>query len=83
MNVIRRIGKSLVVGSALGALVLGALALTAPRADAKPPIGPLCGPSYLWECTGPGGPTVLFPGTVCDKIVFERRTGLTCKPYGG
>lgn len=73
--------KSFVFAGAFGALLLGAMTLTAPRAEARPPIQPLCGPTLLWSCTGVGGPDVLFPGTVCDKITFEKQTGLTCVPY--
>jgi len=60
------------------------MTLTAPSTAAAPGGPPLlCGPTYLWVCSGPGGPVVLFPGTICDKILFERQSGLTCVPYGG
>ena len=82
MRFLRRIQKTLLIGSAWGAMAFGALVLFAPRAEAYRPIL-LCGPTYLWVCSGPGGPDILFPGTICEKFVFERKTGLTCVPYGG
>ncbi len=83
MKLIRRLGKVSLIGSTFGALALGVMTLFAPRAEALPPIGPLCGPSILWICSGPGGPDILFGGTICEKIKFEKKTGLTCVPYGG
>lgn len=84
MSVARRIAKSALVGSLSVILVLGAMNLTAPSAKAFPfPPVPLCGPSILWVCTGPGGPAVLFGGTICEKAKFEKKTGLTCVPFGG
>ncbi len=81
MNAIRRFGKTLLFGSVSAALLVGSLSLTAPRVDAKPPIpGPLCGPTFQWSCTKIGGPSILFIGTICDKIRFERKTGTTCVP---
>lgn len=80
MNRMRKIGKGLLLSSAFGVLLCGALTLSAPRAEALRP-GLLCGPTYLWICSGPGGPDVLFAGTICERIVFERQTGLTCVPY--
>lgn len=65
------------------ALAAGAAVLFTPSpAHAAGPIGgPLCGPTYQWSCSGPGGPKVLFIGTVCDRAAFERRTGYTCVPF--
>ncbi len=80
---LRRVGKSFVICSACATFMLSAVALTSSPADARPPIGPLCGPDILWKCSGPGGPDVLFGGTVCDRIKFERKSGLTCVPFGG
>ena len=82
MKTIRLVGKALFVSASSAALVVGAMTLSAPRAEALPP-GLLCGPTYLWACSGPGGPDVLFPGTICEKIEFERQSGLTCVPFGG
>lgn len=79
MNALRKLGSALLPASALAALVLGGIALTASPAEAGRPIGPLCGPTYLWLCSGPGG-EVLFAGTVCDKARFEKQTGMTCVP---
>ncbi|MEM7306121.1 MAG: hypothetical protein AAF682_05590 [Planctomycetota bacterium] len=83
MNVTRNFARAVLAGSAFGALVLGTLTLQAPRASALPPIGPLCGPTFLWVCSGPGGPDVLFSGTICEKAKFEKKTGKTCVPYSG
>lgn len=83
MNLVRKFGSSLLAGSAALALVLGGMALTANPAQALRPPGPLCGPTILWICSGPGGPKVLFGGTICEKARFEKETGLTCVPYGG
>lgn len=82
MKTIRRVGKALLFSALSGALVVGVMTASAPRAEALPPIL-LCGPTYLWVCSGPGGPDVLFAGTICERKVFERQTGLTCVPYGG
>jgi hypothetical protein len=82
MKVIQSIGRTLVVAIAFGSAVLGTLTISAPRAQALPP-RLLCGPTILWICTMPGGSEVLFGGTVCEKIAFERQTGSTCVPYGG
>ena len=82
MKSMRKLGSTLVLGCAVGALVLGSMSLMAPKADAKAIIGPLCGPTYIWVCTGKGKP-VKFIGTVCDKLVFETKTGKTCVPYSG
>ena len=82
MKLVRRIASTVFAGSTLAALVLGGIALTSTPARAARP-GPLCGPTILWICTGPGGQSVLFGGTVCEKVRFEKRTGATCVPYGG
>ena len=78
---LRTFATTLFGGVACAALVTGALALTSAPAQALRPIGPLCGPTYQWSCSGPGGPDVLFVGTICDKIRFESKTGLTCVPF--
>lgn len=78
---IRRLLKASFATAAVGVLTIGASSLFAPRAEAVPIF--LCGPSYLWSCSGVGGPDILFAGTVCDRIRFERRTGLTCVPFAG
>ena len=68
--------KSLaLLGVALGMM----LTLTPTPAAAVP--GPLCGPTILWSCVVPGCPdcpVVLFGGTVCEKIAFEKKTGRVC-----
>jgi hypothetical protein len=79
----RKTGRALVASTALGAMAMCAITLIAPGARADRPPGPLCGPTILWVCSGPGGPLVLFGGTVCEKVLFEEETGLTCVPYGG
>lgn len=81
MKLVRRLAATVFAGSTLAALVLGGIALTATPAQAAP--GPLCGPTILWICTGPGGQSVLFGGTVCEKARYEKQTGFHCVPYGG
>ena len=79
MKTIQRLRNVLTATGLSAALALGVMSLLAPDADAKPrPPGPLCGPSFQWSCTGVGGPSVLFLGTVCDKDKFEKKTGKTC-----
>lgn len=81
---LKRVGKSFVICSACAAFILSAVALTSSPADARPPIGPLCGPDILWICSFPdGSDSVLFGGTICDKFRFEHKTGLTCVPFTG
>jgi hypothetical protein len=75
-----RLTRLAVMAGACVALGLSASQLLESRAEARGPIF-LCGPDYLWVCSGPGGPDVLFGGTVCDKALFERQTGLTCVPF--
>ena len=82
MDALRKFGQALVVGAASCALVFGALTATGSQSEAMP-IGPLCGPTLQWSCSGIGGPDILYVGTVCDKIRFEKKTGLTCVPFGG
>lgn len=82
MKLVRRLGAKALAASALAALVLGGMTLTATPARAAMPIL-LCGPSFLWECTASDGSTVLFAGTLCDKARFERRSGSVCVPYAG
>ena len=79
--ILKRLGKLLLGMAATAPLVLGAMTLTAPVADAKPIL--LCGPTLLWVCKAVGGPEILFPGTVCEKRLFERQTGYRCEPYKG
>lgn len=81
MKTLRRIGKASFVTAALVATIVGASTVLAPRAEAIPVL--LCGPTYLWACSGPGGPDILFAGTVCERMRFEARTGYTCVPYSG
>ena len=80
MRLSRKIGNAFVASFACAALAIGTLTLSSPHAEARPPIL-LCGPTYLWVCSGPGGPDVLFAGTICEKVAFEKQTGLTCVPY--
>ena len=80
-----RFGKFVFASVAGIAAVLGVVVAVQPASgasDAKlggPRGGPMCGPSYLWICSG-HGPDVLFGGTICEKIAFEEETGLTCVP---
>lgn len=83
MNRLSRFGK-IAFGSVVGlAAVLGAAVLVQPASAGGPRGGPMCGPTILWICSGPGGPDVLFGGTICEKAAFEQSTGLTCVPYTG
>jgi len=76
----RKAGHALVASLACAAMAIGALTLSESDAQARPPIL-LCGPTYLWVCSGPGGPDVLFAGTICEKRAFEKQSGLSCVPY--
>ena len=81
MSLFSRFGK-VAFGSVVGlAALLGAAVLVQP-ASARPHPGPLCGPTYLWICSGQG-PDIFFGGTICEKAAFEQSTGLTCVPFGG
>lgn len=74
--------KTVLSALVLVALAIGVTALISSQAAAFGPVGgPQCGPHYRWSCSGPGGPDVLFFGTVCDKLVFEQQTGLTCTAF--
>jgi hypothetical protein len=76
----RNFGLSIAVGLMIATLAIGGVLLTSPTAEAvTPPL--LCGPTILWVCSGPGGPDVLFGGTVCEKEAYEKETGRTCVPY--
>jgi hypothetical protein len=70
-----------IVGLALVVVALGIALWPAPQAEALAPPGPQCGPSYLWICSGPGGPDILFGGTICEKNEFEKENGVTCVPF--
>jgi len=73
-----KLPKTLFAGSVFAALVLGVGALTAPAASARPVL--LCGPAFMWSCSAPGGPNVLFAGTLCEARLYEMQTGQTCTP---
>lgn len=75
----RRAGRACVATLAGVAMAIGATTLLSSRAEARPIF--LCGPTYLWVCSGPGGPDVLFAGTICEKVAYEKQTGQTCVPY--
>jgi len=75
---LQRIARVLFGSAMTGALALGAMTLSAPHAQAGKPIAPQCGPTSQWACTGVGGPTYLFVGTVCLKNRYELKTGRTC-----
>ncbi len=67
-------------------LATGFASMEQGRALALIPPGPMCGPDILWICVVPGCPTcpdVLFGGTVCDRIEFEKETGRVCTPFPG
>ena len=76
--ILQRIAGVLFGSAMTGALVLGAMTLSAPNAEARGPIVLQCGPTSQWSCTGVGGPSYLFVGTVCLKNRYERKTGRTC-----
>ena len=81
-----RLGKIVFAGVAGIAAVLGAAVAVQPASGAsgseplRPPREPLCGPTYLWVCSGVG-PDVLIGLTICEKITYEEETGRTCVPY--
>jgi|GEM_PF-1956378 len=66
----------------IGAM-LAATAFVQPASAARPIPGPLCGPTILFLCTGDNGEEVLVGLTRCEVDKFEKKTGLTCEPYGG
>ena len=73
--------KLTLAGLALTLATISLIAFLSSEAEARPPVGgPMCGPTYQWSCSGPGGPDILFIGTVCEKRKYERKTGLTCTP---
>ncbi len=42
---------------------------------------PDCGPTRPWNCVEPNCPSCAltpFVGTVCEKVAFEKATGLIC-----
>ena len=80
MSALRKIGSAFLPVSTIAVLVLGGVTLTTSPAEAGPPIGPECGPTYLWLCTKPNGAQKLFGGTICEKAQFEKKTGSTCVP---
>jgi len=73
-------GKIAFASVALFAAVLGTMALVQ-SASARPHPPLLCGPTYQWSCSGPGGPDRLFIGTICEKNDYEAKTGFTCVPF--
>ena len=75
-----RVVKAALASCVVLAIAIGVGALISSKVEARPGVVLLCGPTYQWSCSGPGGPDVLFIGTVCDKFRFERKTGLTCTP---
>lgn len=69
----------LICSLGLLAVVAGATALTT-DVEAKPPTGPLCGPTILYECTFSDGSTALVGLTVCEVKHFERTNQASCEP---
>lgn len=72
-----KFGMVALVGAAM---VSGTLTLSGAPAVASPP-APDCGPTRQWICETPGCPycpIYLFEGTICEKNVYERRTGRVC-----
>jgi hypothetical protein len=63
----------------LGAMAMGGVALTT-DATARPPGGPLCGPTILFDCTLRDGSTELVGLTRCEVKKFERKNRATCEP---
>lgn len=65
-------------------LVTGLAVLASSQTYALKPPGPECGPTYQWICVVPNCPEcfeVYFQGTICDKTVFELRTGRVCTAF--
>jgi len=75
----QRLVKGLTALGVCAAIGVGMVGVLTPEAEARPIL--LCGPTYLWVCSGPGGPDVLFAGTICERAAFEKQTGLSCVPY--
>jgi hypothetical protein len=62
------------------AIVVAVAPLAHSQAEAAK-IEPECGPTRQWTCTAcPDCYEVPFEGTVCEKEVFEKKTGLVCSP---
>ncbi len=76
MKRLNRFGRGLAACSLLGAMAVGAATLATPRAEARPIL--LCGPTYQWICTLPGGEVVPFGGTICEMLEFEKRKHADC-----
>jgi hypothetical protein len=80
----KRVAKLGMFSLASGTLALASVVLVRDTANARPP-GPECGPTRQWSCALPGCPDcyeVLFEGTVCEKVAFEKKTGRVCSPEG-
>ena len=71
--------KALSALAVLGVIAVGVAALTT-DATARPPTGPLCGPTILFECTFRDGSTKLVGLTRCEVAKFERKNRATCEP---
>jgi len=75
LNVASMLRGLLVVGVVLAA---GVIPFAQSQAGAASP-QPDCGPTREWICALPEG-DVLFEGTVCEKLEFEKNTGAVCSP---
>lgn len=75
------LAKTLFASAVVGVIALGAATLTTEPASAKPPTGPLCGPTILYECTSRNGTTELVGLTVCEVARYERKNKATCEPF--
>ena len=83
MSLVSRFSK-IAFGSVVGlAALVGAAVLVQPASGARPIPGPLCGPTILFICSAPDQDDVLVGLTICEVAAFEKKTGLTCEPFGG
>lgn len=85
MSLVSRFSK-IAFGSVVGlAALVGAAVLVQPASGARPGGGPplLCGPTIFFVCSAPGEDDVFVGLTICEVAAFEKKTGLTCEPFGG
>lgn len=75
------VSRSRLAAVYMGVLLLGTMGASLDgRLLASNPT-PDCGPTRPWNCVEPGCPSCAltpFEGTVCEKVAFEKATGLIC-----
>ena len=72
--------KTLSALAFVGVIAVVIAALATEPVVAKPPPGPLCGPTILFECTFRDGSTELVGLTICELAKFEKKNKATCEP---